>query len=94
LVDFVDLWLIFVDLWLWVALGCHGLIGLPWVDWVVVGEWVVNGGGGFVGRQWSWRSGFAFVKRRIGKVRRRKEEKKMGCRGERKKNILMKWRRN
>ena len=55
------------------ALGCRGLSGLPWV------EWVVNGGCGFVGRQWK-RTGFVSVKRRIRKVGGRKEKKKMGWR--------------
>jgi hypothetical protein len=60
-----------------------------------VGEWVVNGGGGFVGCQWRRRSGFASVKRRIGKVRGRKEKKKKWDGEERENNnILMKWRRN
>jgi hypothetical protein len=52
-----------------VALGCRGLSGLPWV------EWVVNGGCGFVGCQWK-RIGFVSVKRRIRKVGGRKEKKK------------------
>ena len=42
--------------------------------WVVVGEWVVNGGGGFVGCQWrKWR--FVSVMR-IEKFWGRKEKKK------------------
>ena len=42
--------------------------------WVVVGEWVVNGGGGFVGCQWrKWR--FVSVMR-IGKKKKKKRKKK------------------
>ncbi len=58
---------------------------------VVVGEWVVNGGGGFVVCQ--WRRWYEFVsvikrrivmKRRIGKVREERKKKKIGWRGKRK----------
>jgi hypothetical protein len=50
-----------------VALGCRGL---PWV------EWVVNGGGGFVGCQWR-RIGFVSMrKRRIGKVGEERKKKR------------------
>ena len=51
---------------------------LPWVEWVVVGEWVVNGGGGFVGCQWR-RIGFVSMrKRRIGKVGEERKKKRVG----------------
>jgi hypothetical protein len=58
---------------------------------VVVGEWVVNGGGGFVVCQWRRWSEFVSVikrrivmKRRIGKVREERKKKKIGWRGKRK----------
>ena len=67
-VDFVDLWLIFVDLWLWVSglLVCwcvdELIYGLPWVSWFVgccgfVGLWVCD----LVWQWLSWVSGLPWV---------------------------------
>ena len=75
---------------------------MPWVricglSWLV-GEWVVNGRGGFVGCQWRrWR---LVSMMRIGKVGGKKKKKKEAdenwesCEGRLNNNILMKWRRN
>ena len=55
---------------------------------VVVGEWVVNGGGGFVVCQWRrWSEFVSVIKRRIGKVREeRKKKKKKKSNGEEREN--------
>ena len=56
---------------------------------VVVGEWVVNGGGGFVVCQWRrWSEFVSVIKRRIGKVREERKKKKKN-RMERKEKIII-----
>jgi hypothetical protein len=76
----------------WLIFGCQRSCAVGENLWVAVGEWVVNGGGGFVGCQWRrWR--FVSVMRIgkfWGKKKKKADENGQSCEERENNNILIK----